>query len=61
MSNKVPILILLDPSDEQKIIFVVQSIFFVRTDERFSYRLYVHSVWYTNLLNEENVQVLVYF
>ena len=29
MSNKVPILILLDPSDEQKIIFVVQSIFYL--------------------------------
>jgi len=36
MSNKVPILILLDPSDEQKIIFLsFQSIFsFVRADER---------------------------
>ena len=35
MSNKVPILVLLDPSDEQKIIFVISEHFsFVRADGR---------------------------
>lgn len=41
MSNKVPILVLLDPSDEQKIIFCHFRASFVRTYERFSYHLYV--------------------